>query len=108
MTRLHLTMAEYLRNILPTGGFHMTPEKKLGNVGLIGRFKPLHIGAAVMLEEVCKASWHATIGIGSSNMHNARNTFTAEETMDMFNAYLGGKFENYDVIKLEQFGHTQE
>ena len=55
-----------------------TLPEKLGRVGFIGRFKPLHKAAAIVLEEICKRSDHVIIGIGSANKYNYRNPFTAE------------------------------
>ena len=47
-------------------------ENKLGTIGLIGRFKPLHLGASVLLESACEKAEKVIIGIGSSNKYNIR------------------------------------
>ena len=75
------------------------------NVGLVGRFKPLHKGGAVLLENICKNADHAIIGIGSANKYDARNPFTPEETADMINLYLKPRYNNYDIIFIPDFGH---
>ncbi|GEM_PF-48139 len=82
--------------------------KKLGRVGVIGRFKPLHNGSATMLETVCEQAEHVTIGIGSCNKYNARNPFTAEETREMINAYLSPRFSNYNFVEIPDYGHIPE
>lgn len=57
--------------------------KTLGAVGFIGRFKPLHNGAALALETLCEQADKVKIGIGSVNKYNLRNPFTAEESQEM-------------------------
>jgi len=69
-------------------------------LGAIGRFKPLHLGGAVLLEAICEKADHVLIGIGSSNQYNMRNPFTAEETKDMIDLVLAPKFDNYEVIEV--------
>lgn len=78
---------------------------KLGRVGLIARFKPLHNGGALMLEAVCERAGHVVIGIGSCNKYNARNPFTADESKDMVDKFLTGRFSNYSFISVPDFGH---
>lgn len=81
-------------------------ENNLGRVGVIGRFKPLHNGAAALLESLCENAQQVIIGIGSSNKYNERNPFTARETADMINAFLGKRFENYKIIKVPDFAQV--
>lgn len=80
----------------------------LGRVGVIGRFKPLHKGAAIMLESICEQAAHVIIGVGSSNKYNARNPFTAEESKDMINLVLASRFSNYEILQVPDFGHIPE
>src|SRR3989338_1300218 len=82
--------------------------KKLGRVGLVGRFKPLHNGAKVMLESLCEQAKEVLIGIGSSNKYNARNPFTADESEDMVNAVLKKNYSNYSIMHIPDFGHEKE
>ena len=77
----------------------------LGRTGFVGRFKPLHDGAARALDELCAQSDHVMIGIGSANKHNLRNPFTAAEVRGMLDAYLAPRHENYTVIGLPDFAH---
>ncbi|MFH1308195.1 MAG: hypothetical protein ABIH72_05060 [archaeon] len=80
---------------------------KFGKVGLIGRFKPLHKGAAIMLESVCENSEQLIIGIGSCNKYNSRNPFTAEESEEMIKLTLKN-YANYKVIHIPDFAHIPE
>ncbi|MBR9701144.1 hypothetical protein GOV11_04735 [Candidatus Woesearchaeota archaeon] len=75
-------------------------------LGTIGRFRPLHLGSAALLEDLCKNSDQAIIGIGSSNRYNFRNPFLAEETREMINEYLGPRYDNYDIRLIPDFGHV--
>lgn len=77
----------------------------LGKAGVIGRWKPLHNGAAVMLETLCEMADSVIIGIGSSNKYNCRNPFTAKESKGMIDALLSPKYSNYKVIAVPDFAH---
>ena len=75
-----------------------------GKVGTIGRFKPLHKGAQLMLETLCSEADEVIIGIGSSNKYDVRNPFTAEETEEMINSSLSG-YDNYSIVHVPDFAH---
>lgn len=79
--------------------------KDLGKVGFIGRFKPLHIGAAATLEELCSRADEVIIGLGSSNRYNIRNPFTAQESKEMIDIFLRQRFSNYSFVEVLDFGH---
>lgn len=81
---------------------------KLGKVGLVGRFKPLHNGAAAMLESVCEKAEHVMIGIGSTNKYNLRNPFTPEESEGMIRSLLEKKFSNYEFLHIPDFAHIPD
>ncbi len=81
---------------------------KLDKIGLIGRFKPLHNGAALMLDAALSNANEVIIGIGSSNKYNLRNPFTSIETEEMLNTYLSKKHNNYKIILVPDFGHIPE
>ncbi|MBI2581156.1 NUDIX domain-containing protein [Candidatus Woesearchaeota archaeon] len=83
-------------------------EKPLGKAGVVGRFRPLHIGSALMLEAVCGQANEVVIGIGSSNKYNSRNPFTAEEARDMIDLHLGPRFSNYRFAFIQDYGHIPE
>ncbi len=80
----------------------------LGRAGFIGRFKPLHVGGARVLEEICKNTDHLIIGVGSSNKYDLRNPFTAEESQKMIDVFLSPKFSNYSFIHIPDFGHIPQ
>lgn len=82
--------------------------KKFHKLGVIGRFKPLHNGGALMLETVCENAEHVIIGIGSPNKYNMRNPFTAEETKEMLEAYLAPRFKNYEIVFVQDYAHIPE
>ncbi len=74
----------------------------LGKVGLIGRWKPLHLGGFSLLEAVCENSDSPIIGIGSTNKHNIRNPFTASETEEMLRAALS-RYQNFSIVYIPDF-----
>jgi len=80
----------------------------LGRIGLIGRFKPLHLGGYQMLEAACDQAQHVVIGVGSCNKYNTRNPFTAQESEAMINEALLPEHGNYSVIFIPDFGHLPE
>lgn len=73
------------------------PDEHFKKIGMIARWKPVHIGQAVVLRALCAHADQAYIGIGSSNRYNARNPFTLEETQDMLRLALYGR-DNYTLI----------
>ncbi|MFW5746060.1 MAG: hypothetical protein ACOCWQ_00740 [Nanoarchaeota archaeon] len=83
-------------------------DEKLGKVGLIGRFKPLHKGGALLLEAVCSVSDQVIIGVGSANRYDVRNPFTAQESAEMVDAYLHERFGNYRIQTVPDFGHLPQ
>jgi cytidyltransferase-like protein len=82
-----------------------------GRIGVIGRFKPLHLGGAAMLEAVCENAEHAIIGIGSAGpdyKYNMRNPFTPLETREMLDAHLSQRHSNYEIIEIPDFAHIPQ
>ena len=86
----------------------MSSDNNLGKVGVIGRFRPLHNGSALMLDSICENSEQVIIGIGSSNKYNLRNPFTPEEAREMIELYLKDRHTNYEIIMVPDFGHIPE
>lgn len=82
---------------------HITPwEPCLGHqdfqsIGMVARWRPVHLGQIPVLRAMCTCARHALIGIGSVNRYNARNPFTVGETEDMLRLALDG-FDNYAFI----------
>lgn len=80
-------------------------DKKFQRLGFIGRFKPLHNGGYVLLEEACKQAEQVLIGIGSSNKYNVRNPFTPKESEGMIRAALSPNYSNFDILYVPDFAH---
>ncbi len=83
-------------------------SKTLGRVGVVGRFRPLHNGSALMLECICEQAEEVIIGIGSANKYNIRNPFTPKETREMIDLYLEPRFSNYSFLEVPDFAHIPE
>jgi nicotinamide-nucleotide adenylyltransferase len=66
-------------------------------IGMIARWKPLHLGHVAVLQALCQRGDFVLIGMGSSNRYNVRNPFTAVETEDMLRLALN-RFDNYKII----------
>ncbi len=63
-------------------------SKLYHRIGLIARWKPVHVGQVAVLRALCQSAENVLIGIGSSNRYNVRNPFTLEETEDMLRLVL--------------------
>jgi nicotinamide-nucleotide adenylyltransferase len=74
-------------------------EHNFSVVGIIARWQPVHKGHAASLNAICNLAENVLIGIGSSNIYNFRNPFTAEETADMLHLVLAGRM-NYTLIPI--------
>jgi nicotinamide-nucleotide adenylyltransferase len=73
------------------------PTKSFCRIGMVARWRPVHLGHAPVLRALCHRAGQALIGIGSSNRYDVRNPFTLEETTDMIRLVLAG-LENYTLI----------
>jgi nicotinamide-nucleotide adenylyltransferase len=71
--------------------------KELDRIGMVARWRPVHLGHAPVLRALCECASQALIGIGSSNRYDVRNPFTLEETVDMIRLVLAGR-QNYTLI----------
>jgi nicotinamide-nucleotide adenylyltransferase len=71
--------------------------EQVDRIGMIARWRPVHLGQAPVLRALCDRASEALIGIGSSNRYDLRNPFTLEETMDMIGLVLVGR-QNYALI----------
>jgi nicotinamide-nucleotide adenylyltransferase len=69
----------------------------LDRIGMVARWRPVHLGHAPVLRALCRNADQALIGIGSSNRYNVRNPFTPEEASDMIRLVLIG-LDNYALI----------
>lgn len=83
---------------------HDAFSTKVGRVGMVARWKPVHLGHAAVLGALVSHADHAVIGIGSSNRYDARNPFTAEESADMIRLVLG-PHAHFSVVEVPDLGH---
>jgi nicotinamide-nucleotide adenylyltransferase len=73
--------------------------KQYKRVGMVARWRPVHVGQAHALHALCDLAETAVIGVGSSNRYNVRNPFTVEETTDMLVLALDG-IRNYQILSV--------
>lgn len=66
-------------------------------IGMVARWRPVHLGHAPVLRALCDRAGTALIGIGSANRYNYRNPFTLAETEAMIRLVLPGR-TNYRLI----------
>ena len=76
-----------------------------GRVATIARFKPVHFGHATVLEAICEQASEGIIGIGSSNIHDLRNPFTAKESAEMVDLVLKKRFSNYELVEITDWNN---
>jgi nicotinamide-nucleotide adenylyltransferase len=69
-------------------------------LGMVARWRPVHLGHEVVLHALCDSAAQVRIGIGSANRYNARNPFTLAETCDMIHLVLRGR-TNYELIAVD-------
>src|ERR1051326_6014705 len=72
-------------------------NEHFARIGMIARWRPVHLGHESILRALCRSGEQVFIGIGSSNRYNARNPFTLEETKHMLKLVLAD-FNNYQLI----------
>ena len=70
---------------------------RFNRIGMIARWKPVHLGHTPVLHALCNCAAEILIGIGSSNRYNPRNPFTLTETIEMIELVLAGR-RNYTLI----------
>ena len=75
----------------------MSHKKHFNRIGMIARWRPVHLGHVPVLRALCEHATETLIGIGSSNRYNLRNPFTVEETLDMIRLVLSD-VDNYRLI----------
>jgi nicotinamide-nucleotide adenylyltransferase len=74
-------------------------------IGMIARWKPVHLGHAAVLEAVLGRSDEALVGIGSTNRYDARNPFGPEETEEMIRRVLAGRGA-CRLLRVPDLGHA--
>lgn len=80
-----------------------TRAVRVPRVGMVARWKPVHLGHVVVLRALCDRGERVLIGIGSANRYDARNPFTVDETADMIRLVLDGR-ENYQLVPVDDLG----
>lgn len=75
----------------------MGNRKQYKKIGIVARWRPVHLGHLPVLKAICVGAEHAIIGIGSSNRYNYRNPFTLEETQEMLRLALPDR-DNYSLL----------
>jgi nicotinamide-nucleotide adenylyltransferase len=68
-------------------------------VGMVARWRPVHLGHAAVLQALCDHGGQVLIGVGSANRYDLRNPFTLAETTDMIRLVLAGR-DNYALIPI--------
>jgi nicotinamide-nucleotide adenylyltransferase len=84
-------------------GAHPMPQN-VGRLAMIARWKPVHVGHAVVLESLAESASEVVIGIGSANRYDVSNPFSASETADMIRAVLRGR-SNVEIVDVPDLGH---
>ncbi len=74
-----------------------------GRLGMIARWKPVHLGHAAVLRAMCRAADAVVVGVGSANRYDARNPFTPGETEEMIRLALPGA-KNYTLLRVPDLG----
>jgi nicotinamide-nucleotide adenylyltransferase len=76
---------------------------RFGRVGLVARFKPVHVGHAAVLRGLLARAQHVRIGIGSANAYDLRNPWTAAESAAML-ALVTPEQANLEVVQVPDLG----
>ncbi|MBI3927993.1 MAG: hypothetical protein HY319_20795 [Armatimonadetes bacterium] len=85
------------------GGERVLPAHA-ARLGIVARWKPVHLGHAAVLRALVEYSDSVLIGIGSSNRYDARNPFTVSETTQMIRLVLP-EAANYDLVEVPDLGN---
>ncbi|MEN8241672.1 MAG: adenylyltransferase/cytidyltransferase family protein [Chloroflexota bacterium] len=76
----------------------ITPNRNT-HVGIIGRWRPVHLGHQAALHALCEQFEHVSVGIGSANIYDYRNPFTLDEVQEMVELALNG-YKNYSLAPI--------
>jgi nicotinamide-nucleotide adenylyltransferase len=57
-------------------------------IGMVARWRPVHLGQAAVLHAMGRAADQCLIGVGSANRYDLRNPFTLAETQAMLNLVI--------------------
>ena len=78
----------------------MDPRKPFHRIGMVARWRPVHLGHVPVLQGLCAKADRAFIGVVSTNRYNPRNPFTLNETIDMIRLVLEGR-DNCTLIPID-------
>lgn len=78
--------------------------KEIRRLGMVARWKPVHLGHAAVLEALLEQADEVVIGIGSSNRYDLRNPFTPEESADMIRRVIG-ESGPYELVPVPDLGN---
>ena len=81
-----------------------TIPARVARIGMVARWKPVHLGHAAVLEALLERGEHVSIGIGSSNRYGLQNPFTAAESAEMIRLVLGDR-RDYALVEVPDLGH---
>jgi nicotinamide-nucleotide adenylyltransferase len=76
---------------------------RVARLGMVARWKPVHLGHAAVLESLLERADHVWIGLGSSNRYGLQNPFTAAESAEMIRRVLGPP-ERYTLVEVPDLG----
>lgn len=77
----------------------LQPTARFPRLGMVARWRPVHLGQAAVLRALCRRADQALIGIGSANRYNLRNPFTLAETSEMIRLVLSDQ-ANYQLLSV--------
>ena len=69
-------------------------------IGMVARWKPVHNGHATVLRALKRSCEQLIIGLGSSNIYDARSPFTAAESAAMISCVLGPPNDTYQTLEI--------
>jgi nicotinamide-nucleotide adenylyltransferase len=82
----------------------VTLPDRLPRIGMVARWKPVHLGHAAALEAILARADETLIGLGSTNRYDAQNPWSPEETEAMLERVLGPR-TGYRLLRVPDLGH---
>lgn len=83
----------------------MSLPTHLARIGMVARWKPVHLGHAAVLEALVARADETLLGLGSTNRYDARNPWSPEETEEMVGRVLGAG-GSYRLLRVPDLGHA--
>jgi nicotinamide-nucleotide adenylyltransferase len=80
-------------------------QERLERLGLVCRFKPVHLGHLAMLEACLEHADQVVVGLGSAGRYDLRNPFTAAESAEMLRDALGSDWGRVQLVEVPDLGH---